>query len=316
MDKTAKDDIFLFGADYILEQINQFEAEIDGALIGEDIEYVHRMRVASRRLRTALRLFNQHLPDNFGEEWRVAFKGITRALGNARDLDIQIELVELQILESLDKKILPGYQRLLLRLKQGRLKAQNKVELGINTIRENETLAEIRRTLGAAQINPVRDYSFDLYPFAYRAINSALDDFLSYQQAISLPNNGDKLHAMRIAGKHLRYTMEIFSPLYDQALLPFIDTMKNIQDQLGEIHDCDVWVSWLPEFINQERFRTLAYYGHTKPLGRLLPGVEHLIEDRVLTRQEVFETFAADWQRIITAQTWENLMKTIAPKQP
>jgi hypothetical protein len=57
---------------------------------------------------------------------------------------------------------------------------------------------------------------------------------------------------MRIAGKHLRYTLEIFAPIYGHALDPHIRAMKNIQDLLGEIHDNDVWISWLPEFIALE----------------------------------------------------------------
>ncbi len=45
--------------------------------------------------------------------------------------------------------------------------------------------------------------------------------------------DSDKLHAMRIAGKRLRYTMEIFAPLYGGDLEPFILAMKEIQDTLA-----------------------------------------------------------------------------------
>ena len=61
-----------------------------------------------------------------------------------------------------------------------------------------------------------------------------------------MPENVEKLHAMRIAGKQLRYTLEIFAPIYDTALLPYIQIMKDLQDQLGSIHDDDVWVVGCP----------------------------------------------------------------------
>ncbi len=70
---------------------------------------------------------------------------------------------------------------------------------------------------------------------------------------------------MRIAGKHLRYTLEIFAPIYNQALIPYLQVMKEVQDQLGEIHDDDVWIEWLPKFIEKERSRTENYFGTTGP---------------------------------------------------
>jgi CHAD domain-containing protein len=83
--------------------------------------------------------------------------------------------------------------------------------------------------------------------------------------------------------------------------------MKGIQDQLGEIHDCDVWVAWLPEFLTQEQSRMMDYFGHTKPLKRLLPGIQHLVEERKSSRQESYHAFLANWQEIKDENTWEKL---------
>ncbi len=51
---------------------------------------------------------------------------------------------------------------------------------------------------------------------------------------------------MRIGAKHLRYTLEIFEELYGSRIKPYIEEMKNIQDQLGNIHDLDVWIEMIP----------------------------------------------------------------------
>jgi CHAD domain-containing protein len=313
METKDQIEIYRFGTAYILEQVHQFEGEIDGALKAKDIEYVHRMRVASRRLRTALNLFRLYLPDDNAQIWHREFKGITKALGQARDLDVQIQLVKGLLMGHLARENKYGYRRLLYLLKQNRKKAQESVKSAIEILQAKGTLNRIHTVLKMPEEYQVIMYPPDLYQAADESIQKRLEDFLSYQETIYAPNNVKPLHAMRIAGKHLRYTMEIFAPLYQQSLLPFVEIMKEIQDQLGEIHDCDVWVTWLPEFIALEQNRRQGYFGHARRVRRLLPGIHHLIEDRKLTRQHAYNTFIENWQKHKDEQTWEKLAELIDP---
>jgi CHAD domain-containing protein len=269
------------------------------------------MRVASRRLRNALRLFQDHLPGDTAEKWHEEMKGITRSLGNARDLDIQIQLVVEKYQGGLGEAFQPGYERLLLKLTKRRSKTQQKVISAIYSLKQTQTIAEIRKVLqGSSQEKDCRN-SPGFHKMAQDAILGRLDFFLSLQDGIFTPENAEKLHAMRIAGKHLRYTLEIFKPLYEERLTPFIEIMKCIQDQLGLIHDCDVWISWLPQFIEQERNHIKVYFGDSAPFSRILPGIEHLIADRKQTRQQEYRFFITSWQNLVTEQTWENLQKVI-----
>ena len=48
------------------------------------------------------------------------------------------------------------------------------------------------------------------------------------------------MHAFRLKTKHLRYTLEAFTPLYGAALRPRIDALRQIQNALGESNDCEV----------------------------------------------------------------------------
>ncbi len=310
MNNQIQPDIFNFGAGFILEQTARFEDEIDGALIGNDIEYVHRMRVASRRLRTALRLFKKYLPENYGEKWRGEMKGITRSLGNARDLDIQIQFLQEES-EGISEKYKPGYEHLLEGLTQQRSKGQQKVISAVQGVRQNQTLEQIHNVLKPSSLEEYDHFSPSLYALAQGAITKASTAFLSYQDDILAPDNSDKLHAMRIAGKRLRYTVEIFSPLYRGALEPIIEVMKGIQDQLGEIHDCDVWIAWLPMFIREEENRFTANSGETRSLEKILPGIQHLIDDRTKKRHAEYEAFIANWHRLGREQTWVKLTKII-----
>ncbi len=54
---SAPSPVCVFGAEIILRHLTALEQEIEGVRLAEDIECIHRMRVATRRLRNALSLF-------------------------------------------------------------------------------------------------------------------------------------------------------------------------------------------------------------------------------------------------------------------
>jgi CHAD domain-containing protein len=313
MGKKIQKAICIFGAKFLLKQVNALESEMEGALVGNDIEYVHRMRVASRRLRNGLDCFKDCLPAKKFKKWQDEIRKTTRALGTARDLDVQIELLNHLYDDNLDTQYKPGYSRLLLRLKQRRTKAQKKIHKRISKLRDRDILKKMQIWLEeqTADLEDIYLYTPSLYQRAFIAINDKLEEFLSYQQDILSPENIDHLHAMRIAGKHLRYTLEIFAPIYDKAVLPHVQVMKHIQDQLGVIHDNDVWVTWLPKFIDKEQTRVEDYFGSTGPFIRLRPGLEYLIEDRKKVRAGEYQSFISYWQNLQTENAWAALRDII-----
>ncbi|MDP3565474.1 MAG: CHAD domain-containing protein, partial [Methanoregula sp.] len=79
-----------FGNARLLPLLEAFAKETEGVRAAEDIEYIHRMRVASRRLRAALPLFATCFPVKNYNRWSEEIRNITRALGEARDTDVQI----------------------------------------------------------------------------------------------------------------------------------------------------------------------------------------------------------------------------------
>jgi CHAD domain-containing protein len=313
MGKKEQNAACIFSAGFMLQQVNNLQNEMDGALVGKDIEYIHRMRVASRRLRNAMTSFKDCLSGKKAKPWQDEIRKITHSLGAARDLDIQIECLNHLYNDQLDAKNKPGYQRVLLRLKQRRSLAQVKVTKTLDKLHKGHTLAEMQSKLRKLSIQAENTYLYtpSLHQRAFKQIHSNLDDFLSYQEDILSPENIEKLHAMRIAGKHLRYTLEIFAPIYDTALQPYIAVMKDLQDQLGTIHDDDVWVAWLPKFIAEEQQRIQDYFGNIGPLKRLLPGINHLIENRQQDRNKTYQSFLLTWDTLLQENTWDSLKEII-----
>lgn len=313
MGKKVQKSVCIFGADFMLEQVQSIEDEIEGALVGKDIEHIHQLRVASRRLRNAFRCFEDCLPNKKLSTWQDETRRITRALGSARDLDIQIDLLDQCYQDDLDDKFKPGYRRLLLRIKQSRTIAQKKVHKVLSQLKEGDILVKMRAFLEKLADKSKGSYLFtpSLYQRSFSTINKVLEEFLAYEQFIYSPENVEQLHAMRIAGKRLRYSLEIFAPIYNKSLLPHVQVMKDIQDLLGAIHDADVWIDWLPKFIEEEEQRIEDYFGNTGPLKRLLPGLNHFVEERKKVRAETYQSFLSTWETLRAENAWENLKSII-----
>lgn len=82
-------------------------------------------------------------------------------------------------------------------------------------------------------------------PNARKILKVRIGEVYSYEWAITDPARVTELHDMRIACKRLRYLLEIFDLAFTTDLEPYIDTVKDLQDVLGDIHDCDVQVPML-----------------------------------------------------------------------
>ncbi len=309
---------YLFGLETLQERLPAMTQEVSGVRSATDIEYVHRMRVASRRLRNALSLFGEDLPHKSYDLWRVETRRITKALGRARDTDVQISLVQDFLQNSDDESQRAGLERLLLRLRQERTRAQKKVCKTLDRLENKRILEEMYDTLHEllvyARVYEVETLPADLYRRANEAIRLRLEEFMAYEPHVAYPERSAELHQMRIAAKHLRYTLEVFDPLYDKALRKPLKVVKEIQELLGEVHDSDVWLEFMPVFIAEERQRTLDYCGDAGPAQAFLPGLQALEENRREQRMRSYYTFRHFWDLAKEKEIWERLRQALAPQ--
>ena len=74
MGKKVQKSICIFGTNFMLDQVIRLENGINGALDAQDIEHIHRMRVASRRLRNAFEHFKDCFPKKKSKTWQEDVK--------------------------------------------------------------------------------------------------------------------------------------------------------------------------------------------------------------------------------------------------
>ena len=104
-------------------------------------------------------------------------------------------------------------------------------------------------------INKIRKKStpFGIPPVAALRISRRLKALLSYERWVHNIDAVAEHHAMRIAAKRLRYTIEIYAPLYRLGLKKYLSRVKKIQEILGDMHDCDVWIDTVMVMLLKER---------------------------------------------------------------
>lgn len=136
----------------------------------------------------------------------------------------------------------------------------------------------------------------------------------SWAEHMPHPERVQELHDMRIAAKRLRYCFEFFMPCFDAEFKDVLKRFKQLQDYLGEIHDCDVWVDYLRAQL-RDAFRGLAaqrkaldvHIGADQQLredahalGLAMtqgpaPGLLLMIEDIVQRRQKLYAGLLEFW---------------------
>lgn len=310
----------LFGVKGLLKRTDVLRQEV-AALRKDrdgDPEHVHKTRVASRRLRVALELFGPCMPANLVDAWNKQIRRVTRKLRDPRDIDVQIDFLEQALGAIKNKRHRGGIKRLELRLRQHRQELQEQVDKTVARLNERHVLAEMGQSLRKLRADFGKgegDNSPVLYELAGRTIKGRLKDMLAYEPCVHQPKQVEQLHAMRIAAKGLRYAMEVFEPLYGEQFKQPLKEMRKAQTLLGDVHDFDTWLSFLPQFLQQEKARTIIYFGQAKPLAEVRPGIQRLTKYCRQHRDKCFKEFQNFWDQLTKDNAWPAL-RQILGSQP
>lgn len=306
----------LFAADTLRHYLQAMLQESAGVRQADDPECIHRMRVAARRLRSLMPLFAEHLPRRKSQQWRQSIRDVMRALGPARDADVQIACVQRFGTACTEEAWRPGIERLLLRLQQQRQTMQQAVMDAVEQMDAEgwavDMDVELSHLAEAARVQGGAVSSHTLYRAAQQAINAQLETLRTYEAAAQLPEHPEGLHAMRLATKRLRYPLQAFASLYEDALGEALRTVKTLQDMLGDVHDCDMWAVRLPALMEAERARTLEYFGTAESFAAVLPGLLALQQERQQYRLQRHAELLTFWRHLQEHGVWENLQRTLA----
>ncbi len=209
-----------------------------GTRLGEDIEELHDMRVATRRLRAALDLFADSLPVR-AARLRTELGWLAGVLGSVRDLDVQIERLDgwFDEVPATDRAALAELATLLERERDGARRALLKA---LDSARYKRLVAGFttmasrgptRRSVAA------RTPAVVVVPELLRARHRAVTKAARRARRSGLPAD---FHRVRIRCKRLRYALEFVADVYDRRTTPVVRSVVPVQDLLGAIQDAEV----------------------------------------------------------------------------
>jgi triphosphatase len=231
-----------------LARMLHFEA---GSRSGEDIEDLHKMRVATRRMRAAWRVFDGAYRRKVQRRYVRELRDIARVLGEVRDVDV--------LLDDLDSYIvnLPGPGREAVEPLRSAWRKQREVARKRLVARldskgyrefvddyleftESPGAAELRLPLGQPSL--VRDTAGSRILVAYERVR-AYETIITWADVATL-------HALRTEGKRLRYTLEYFSEVLPVSSRQIIAGVTEMQDHLGLLNDANVAAAATREWLN------------------------------------------------------------------
>lgn len=280
-----------------------------GVRTGEDIEHVHDMRVATRRMRSAFRLFAPFFDPKTVRPLVRGLRRTAQALGAVRDLDVFREKAQRFVAEHPGLSLDPLFstwqadydaarQALLAELDSKRFaRFVERFHDFVSTPGHGSLPATTEEALTSQVRYVVPRLIYEHYE-RVRAYETVLD-------GASL----DTLHALRIEFKRLRYAVEFFAEVLGPEASLVIKEIKIMQDHLGDLNDTRVALDMLEGFIS-EHWR--AHSGIPRFMRENIIGVLAYADAKAAEQKHLLETFPQAWANFNREEVRRSLALAVA----
>ena len=210
--------------------------------IGDDPESVHQARVATRRLRSDLRTFEEFVDAQWAADLRAELRWLGSELGAVRDIEVQRDRLRGHA-ERLPPAEAEAARRVVRRLDADRAAARFDLVVTLNLAR----YIELRAKLASAASSPA--FSAAASAGASDALAPVVRSrWKKLRRAVDkLGDNptDEALHACRVRAKQCRYAAEACEPAFGKPARRLARATAAVQDVLGEHHDAVVAGAWL-----------------------------------------------------------------------
>lgn len=203
------------------------------ALLG-DVEAVHDLRVAARRLRSALALLSDEPDGRRARRADKKLRELARTAGRGRDLDVGLAL-----LEGMPRGVDEGTAKLLRSLRSSRARARGVSREALLDLDVALLRRDLRALAASARID--REEFSSRHEALVRREEATVAENLAAARA---GGGSAALHGARRAARRLRYATEL-AALIGRADADAVDRWRKTQAQLGKIQDRRVLEEWL-----------------------------------------------------------------------
>ncbi len=233
--------------------LTHVEANVPGALLKLDEEYLHQVRVGLRRLRVVLSVAQRFHADPELVALREQVAKLCVELGRSREWDVFVT----QTLAPICAR-LPEYAELhdVLSVSE---RARKKQHAGMESSLASQDFQRMLLRFGAWMHNGQEgDTETTLEEFATQTLERRNKQVMKCGKALS-GEDAAQMHALRIACKKLRYSVEMFGSLFAETRTKdYLAALSELQDILGALNDIAVAHRLLDELDNAARRDIIA----------------------------------------------------------
>ncbi len=338
-----KESFVHYGQEQLSARVNTFLERREPVLKNEDIEDVHKMRVASRRLRATLDAY-QAIATR--APFKKAYRRVKEAadlLGVVRDADVMKQHLEEQLSQTpTDEQA--GVQWFINRISLYREQQQQELEPFFRNFAERalkkavtECLPKKRRLLAKTPSIAGLDPQGPTGQNARLIAQTKLEELYRWSEYADIPYAVKELHRLRIAAKRLRYTLEIFEDVLPATCTSVVKEVTALQDELGLLHDSDVFIALLRLCLSCQESPTYARIlsraqntggallratmvatllaPTTVPTALERYGLERLLQMQEKVRETRYYAFCTHWSRLQEQDFHRHLLDLLS-KEP
>jgi len=233
--------------------LQEVRDNLPGAIADVDTEFLHDVRVAVRRTRSLIKLGRPALPAHLREAWEPQFKWLGNLTTPVRDLDVyQLGLPEMTgWLVAASAADLEPFAAYLARRRTADRRVLARALRGARLRRLLDDWAEELSAL-ADSAHRADDAIWSAGALARANVARAHRRVVHGGTAISDSSPPEALHVLRKRCKELRYALEMFAPVLDDAQVgTAIKDLKTLQEVLGRFQDSEVQRNTLRGFAQE-----------------------------------------------------------------
>jgi CHAD domain-containing protein len=225
----------------LLRLLDTLELNVDGVLRDIDTEFLHDLRVAVRRTRSAIKLLGGVLPADLARQYGAEFKWLGDLTTPTRDLDVHL-LGFGAMAEQLIAASPADLEPLRVFLARHRAREFRRLAAALRGPRFRAITDDWRKALLEIRDAPAkRRREPTAAELALRTTGHAFRRIAAHGARITPASAPESLHDLRKRAKELRYLLEFFAPLHDPvAYRKVVGDLKSLQDCLGDFQDSQV----------------------------------------------------------------------------
>ena len=278
-------------------RLEKYATLLPKLLVSDDPETVHHLRVWSRRLQQVLRVIARSEQAHKIKKIMRVLRYVRRTLGPCRDLDVNIALLQSKREANGTGSVQRAWQAMQSELE---LQRQAMIEQVRRDIAGRDHFKFITQVQGLIARAAERDY--DPLEQTTAAMITSMDRWDKSFTAAREQPDAAALHALRIAGKKLRYRAELLAALGQHRVNPLVKMLKEIQQTLGDWHDRSVLLHHVAAFIGRP-----AFLADHPDIGRIL--LAEMEKERLRNDTDVAIVLE---QAAKVREAWTNLKARVA----